>query len=52
MEFLALPMPRRYIWGEDLRSYLKCNPLANLALTGLDPIPRPTRTHSRRLQRN
>ena len=52
MEFLALPMPRRSMRGEDIRSYLKCNPLANLAVTELDPIARLTRTHCRRLQRN
>ena len=44
-------MPRRSIWGEDVRSYLKCNPLANLAVTELDPIARLTRTHGSRLQR-
>ena len=52
MEFLALPMPRRSIRGKDARSYLKCNPPANLAVTELDPIARLTRTHGRRLQRN
>jgi transposase len=39
--------PVEYLW-----SYLKTNPLANLAVTELDPLTRPARRHTRRIQYN
>ena len=38
--------PVEYFW-----SYLKTNPLANVAATALDPLAQLARHHSRRLQR-
>lgn len=39
--------PVEYLWG-----YLKSNPLANLAVTELDPLTQLARRHARQLQRH
>ena len=50
LEFLPAYAPElnpvEYLW-----SYLKTNPLANVAATALDPLAKLARHHSRRLQR-